>query len=156
MKLPVFPKPLIKVMTKLPTLPISAVMTGTINLIAWRTLRDLDWSSMRGRRFCVHIKDAGIKTYFSVTAKGFVPQVTETADVTFTATAEDFMRLALRQEDPDTLFFNRRLLIEGNTDLGLTVKNMLDSVELGDLVDRLPAGFAYIGHKLKASQFASA
>ena len=30
---------------------------------------------------------------------------------------------------PDTLFFNRELSIEGDTELGLVVKNMLDAVE---------------------------
>jgi predicted lipid carrier protein YhbT len=35
-----------------------------------------------------------------------------------------------REEDPDTLFFGRRLLMEGDTDLGLLVKNTLDGVEL--------------------------
>jgi predicted lipid carrier protein YhbT len=34
-----------------------------------------------------------------------------------------------RQEDPDTLFFNRSLSIEGDTELGLRVKNMLDALE---------------------------
>ena len=40
-----------------------------------------------------------------------------------------FLQLVARQEDPDTLFFNRELLIEGDTELGLVVKNMLDAVE---------------------------
>ena len=37
--------------------------------------------------------------------------------------------LATRREDPDTLFFNRRLNIEGDTETGLHVKNLLDSLE---------------------------
>ena len=40
------------------------------------------------------------------------------------------MMLALRKEDPDTLFFSRRLCMEGNTELGLLVKNTLDAQEL--------------------------
>lgn len=39
------------------------------------------------------------------------------------------MALALREEDPDTLFFSRRLRMEGDTDLGLLVKNTLDAVD---------------------------
>jgi predicted lipid carrier protein YhbT len=38
--------------------------------------------------------------------------------------------LARRQEDPDTLFFSRRLSMEGDTELGLLVKNTLDAIEL--------------------------
>jgi hypothetical protein len=37
--------------------------------------------------------------------------------------------LATRREDPDTLFFNRRLCIEGDTETGLHVKNLLDALE---------------------------
>ena len=40
------------------------------------------------------------------------------------------MLLAQRQQDPDTLFFNRRLVMEGDTELGLVVKNTPDALEL--------------------------
>lgn len=40
------------------------------------------------------------------------------------------MQLAQRQVDPDTLFFSRRLVMEGDTELGLIVKNALDALEL--------------------------
>jgi O2-independent ubiquinone biosynthesis accessory factor UbiT len=54
----------------------------------------------------------------------------EAADLTITATAPDFVRLARREEDPDTLFFSRRLSMQGDTELGLLVKNTLDALEL--------------------------
>ena len=44
-------------------------------------------------------------------------------DLRISASTRDFIALALRQEDPDALFFDRRLLMEGDTDLGLVVKN---------------------------------
>ena len=46
-------------------------------------------------------------------------------DLAFRADLSAFLQLAVRQEDPDTLFFNRQLSIEGDTELGLIVKNML-------------------------------
>jgi predicted lipid carrier protein YhbT len=70
-------------------------------------------------------------------------------DVTFTATAEDFARLSLRLEDPDTLFFNRRLLIEGDTDLGLTLKNLLDAVDWDELARRMPLGMGRLAQALR-------
>jgi predicted lipid carrier protein YhbT len=51
-------------------------------------------------------------------------------DLAISATAYDFLMLGTRQEDPDTLFFSRRLLVEGDTELGLIAKNTLDAVEL--------------------------
>ena len=41
----------------------------------------------------------------------------------------DYVQLALRNADPDTLFFERRLTISGDTDVGLIVKNALDRIE---------------------------
>ena len=35
------------------------------------------------------------------------------------------MSLANQQEDPDTLFFQRRLVIEGDAELGLVVNNTM-------------------------------
>ncbi|STL79926.1 sterol-binding protein [Escherichia coli] len=44
------------------------------------------------------------------------------ADVSFSADASDLLMIAARKQDPDTLFFQRRLVIEGDTELGLYVK----------------------------------
>ena len=41
----------------------------------------------------------------------------------------DSVYAGLRDEDPDTLFFARRLTIEGDTELGLMVKNALDALD---------------------------
>ena len=49
-------------------------------------------------------------------------------DVTVRASLADYLALALRREDPDTLFFTRRLVIEGDTALGLEIKNALDAL----------------------------
>ena len=51
-------------------------------------------------------------------------------DLTIAANAADFLALARREQDPDTLFFSRRLVMEGDTELGLMLKNMLDAMDL--------------------------
>lgn len=51
------------------------------------------------------------------------------ADLTIRSTASGFLALALRREDPDTLFFTRRLVMTGDTELGLVVKNLLDAID---------------------------
>ena len=61
----------------------------------------------------------------------------EIPDLAFRANLSAFLQLLARQEDPDTLFFNRELSIEGDTELGLVVKNMLDAIEWPTL-PRLP------------------
>jgi predicted lipid carrier protein YhbT len=56
----------------------------------------------------------------------------DASDLSIEGTVYDFLLLATRREDPDTLFFNRRLRLGGSTELGLYVKNFLDSLELED------------------------
>ncbi|MDH5190614.1 MAG: SCP2 sterol-binding domain-containing protein [Gammaproteobacteria bacterium] len=50
-------------------------------------------------------------------------------DVTISGKLQEFYALAVRNEDPDTLFFSRRLSMEGDTDAGLYLKNILDGLE---------------------------
>ncbi len=150
--LPRLPAALPRLLERLPHLPVSLALTTALNRTAWPELRRLDWQRLRGRRFGVRVRDLGLAAYFAVTESGFAPQVTAVADVTYTARAEDFLRLALRLEDPDTLFFDRRLVIEGDTELGLAAKNLLDAVELAAVLDRLPlplrAGIGIVQRRL--------
>lgn len=44
-----------------------------------------------------------------------------------------FAQLASQTCDPDTLFFQRKLVIEGDTELGLAMKNFMDSVDFNEL-----------------------
>ncbi len=55
---------------------------------------------------------------------------TQSEDLSIEGNTYEFLLLATRREDPDTLFFNRRLRLGGSTELGLYVKNFLDSLEL--------------------------
>lgn len=52
------------------------------------------------------------------------------ADVTLKSTFNPLILMISRKEDPDTLFFNRALSLEGSTALGLEIKNWLDSLDL--------------------------
>jgi predicted lipid carrier protein YhbT len=51
-------------------------------------------------------------------------------DLEISGTAYAFLQLATRVEDTDTLFFRRHLRTCGDTELGLYVKNLLDSMDL--------------------------
>lgn len=144
MKLPAFPRPLARAIARLPAFPPSAAFAAACNRTAWATLGELDWGAAYGKRFRVHVKDLGLSLYLSVSEFGLKAEKAGPVHVTFTATAEDFARLSLRLEDPDTLFFNRRLLIEGDTDLGLTLKNLLDAVDWDELARRMPLGLGRV------------
>ena len=62
----------------------------------------------------------------------------------------DFLLLLARREDPDTLFFSRRLVSEGDTELGLIVKNLLDALDPDAVLSRLPAPLARAARRLMA------
>ena len=77
------------------------------------------------------MRDARVAFDFSWNGQRFVPCKPQAeADLAISANAQDFLLLAQRRQDPDTLFFNRRLVMEGDTELGLVVKNALDALEL--------------------------
>jgi predicted lipid carrier protein YhbT len=77
------------------------------------------------------VLDAGMTLRFAYTERGFRPSFESApADLTMSARSRDFLALLLREEDADTLFFSRRLLMEGATELGLLVKNTLDGIDL--------------------------
>lgn len=50
----------------------------------------------------------------------------DAADATIRGRAAEFLLLLGRMEDPDTLFFQRRLEVTGDTTIGLTTRNLLD------------------------------
>lgn len=126
----ILPTWLSKVISKLPSKPPRFILVGTLNTMLKRELLPADMSLFAGRKFEIDVLDAGIKVRFSATEHKFIdtPFGGE-PDLRLAANSVDFMRMILREEDPDTLFFNRKLQIEGDTELGLITKNLLDSVD---------------------------
>jgi predicted lipid carrier protein YhbT len=82
-----------------------------------------------GKSVCIHIKDASSRIHFRIERGRLQPAAPGRTDVRISGTVEDFWRLATRAEDPDTLFFSRRLSIEGDTETGVHVKNLLDALD---------------------------
>ena len=89
---------------------------------------------LEGRRIRIRITDASVDWLIEATAAGFEPVDREwEEDVSISGELFDFALLATRQVDHDTLFFQRRIRIEGDTELGLGVKNTMDSMGWDDL-----------------------
>jgi len=115
---------------RLPQFPHSVALAVGLNLALRPHLTADTVELLRGRPICIRVEDAGIDFYVRLGDRGFVPLYAEAKpDVVFAACAYDFYLMARRLEDPDTLFFNRRLKIQGDTELGLVVKNALDAVD---------------------------
>jgi predicted lipid carrier protein YhbT len=136
-----FPAPLASLVARLPVAPPSLAFCIAANRLLWPELEALDWQPLAGRRYAVRVRDLGVTLRFTLGRRGFAPASGD-PDLTITATARDFLLLLGRREDPDTLFFSRRLVTEGDTELGLVAKNLLDALEPESALRRLPAPLA--------------
>jgi len=82
----------------------------------------------------IRVTDLNIDWLIRVGAEAFTPLDRRLGeDVSISGESPDFVLLATRQADPDTLFFQRRIRIEGDTELGLGIKNTMDSMDWDDL-----------------------
>lgn len=90
-------------------------------------LYDLD-----GKRLAIKIHDTRTELLFRIQGNQLKRQPKTSAnawDVRISGKLDAFWQLASRSEDPDTLFFNRTLAIEGETEAGLYLKNLLDAMD---------------------------
>jgi predicted lipid carrier protein YhbT len=119
---------------RLPQLPPSLALVAALNLALDRLLPRDTLEPLQGKHLRIRVTDAGMTLRFVLKGRAFRPAYDgHTADLTISARSRDFLALLLREEDADTLFFGRRLLMEGDTELGLLVKNTLDAIDFSTI-----------------------
>lgn len=129
-----FPKPLGRALSMLPSYPPSFLFSQGLNLALGRIIKPELLEPLYGKLVNIRVTDVGISLFFTINRSGFVAcKAGKTPDLAISATAHDFFLLGTRQEDPDTLFFSRRLVVEGETELGLLAKNTLDAIDMPKL-----------------------
>lgn len=102
-----------------------------------------DLEFLADRCLAIEIEDAGWRWPIALAdGRLRVLERSRSADVTIRGQSQAFMLMVTRSEDPDTLFFQRRLVIEGDTELGLGVKNFLDGLD----EERLPPPLRWALH----------
>jgi predicted lipid carrier protein YhbT len=125
---------------RLPQWPHTLALVAGLNAaLKMKLLPEAELSLLEGKLFRVRINDTGGEASYTYRDGMFRPlfRPGREPDLAFAANLSAYLQLLARQEDPDTLFFNRELEITGDTELGLIVKNMLDAVEWPSL-PRLP------------------
>lgn len=90
---------------------------------------------MAGRRLGIEVSDLGLCWVLTL-RDGRLAVVDGLPEASVRGSATDLLLLASRLEDADTLFFQRCLVLTGDTELGLTARNLLErlpweSVPLG-------------------------
>jgi predicted lipid carrier protein YhbT len=123
-------KPLLE---RLPMQPPALALSLALNRVLLPRLPADARAALTQRIVEVAVTDLGLNLRLQLTARGFevAPRGTPAA-LRIVAGAPAYLRLLRGDDDADRLFFERALVLEGDTELGLVLKNTLDA--LGPLV----------------------
>ncbi len=97
-----------------------------------------------GKSFSLEVVDMGVTAYLYCNKGKFQAWLPQTAsaqaDVRLAANAADLLQLASGMADADTLFFRRKLKMQGDTETGVALKYWLDSSQRPDWLKKLGLG----------------
>lgn len=127
---PILPSFLVRPLTWLPPMLHNQTLVLALNQALKKSLQNNELDFLEGQLLRINVLDAGMVYSVSLENGRFIAADNKSlSNIQFEGTLYDFLLLATRREDPDTLFFNRRLRLGGNTELGLELKNFLDALE---------------------------
>ncbi len=106
----------------------SRVLAQMLNHFLAKQIADGELTMLEGKTLGVSLRDAGVEYRLTLEGGALIASRTP-PDVVMSGDLHAFLEMLARREDPDTLFFQRRLAIEGDTALGLEIKNFLDRLE---------------------------
>jgi predicted lipid carrier protein YhbT len=86
-----------------------------------------DLAFLEGRCLGIEATDLALRWTIGLRG-GRLASVPDAPEASVRGTATDLLLLAGRAEDADTLFFQRRLVLTGDTELGLTARNLLEGL----------------------------
>lgn len=115
-----------------------APMRAAPLVVVLEAMRRAGWleppAALEGRTFSLTVDDFGLEVLFHCKGGRFLPGPFDgrDTDLTLHANALSYLRLISGDADTDTLFFQRRLSIRGDTALGLEVKYWLDAAPRPD------------------------
>lgn len=99
-----------------------------LNRVMADALRAGDLDFLRGKTVAIRVSDLDVGCRLRLARDGFVAAGERAPDVRFVGDAHTLLLLVTQREDADTLFFQRRLRIEGDTATGVHLKNFLDAL----------------------------
>lgn len=138
----IMPKVLRPSLRLLPFIAQKTILLPALSSVFHEAIEDSDFEFLQGKWLKIAITDLELTWWLSfddnkliMAPKDEMAANNQNEDVSFSATGDDLVLIAGRKQDPDTLFFQRRLKIEGDTELGLEVKNLIDAID----IDQLPS-----------------
>ncbi|QIK38889.1 sterol-binding protein [Caldichromatium japonicum] len=108
----------------------SQALAAILNQVMREAIAAGELDFLQGRQIAIEIADLGLRYRLGL-ENGCIRGYGDTrpADASIAGDLYEFLLLAARREDADTLFFQRRLRMSGDTELGLYLKNFLDAFE---------------------------
>jgi predicted lipid carrier protein YhbT len=117
------------IVQRLPVQPPSFVVARMLDLVLWPKLDASARDALSGRTVEVELVETGLRVRLCLSARGFaVAPASEAPAVCIRARTDALWRLARGIDDADRLFFERALVIQGDTEFGLILKNTLDAI----------------------------
>lgn len=105
------------------------VITKLMNRLVVSALPPDTLTFLTQRKLAIEVEDLGLRWVFMGNGNNLQALPVETtAEATIRGKVLDLLLLASQLEDPDTLFFQRRLIMTGDTALGLETRNVLDQL----------------------------
>ncbi len=146
---PIFPAILAIPVASIPEKYSATVIVKSLNIMLAQALEEGDLDFLQDNNVSVNVIDLKLKFGLTLKNEKLHASQWQTSDnLNLSGNLYDFMLLACRKEDSDTLFFHRRLKMEGSTDLGLEVKNLLDGMDMDTVRFHKPLDFA-LHHSIK-------
>lgn len=114
---------------RLPMHPPSVALATALNRLLLPKLPRDAREALTDRPVAVDVTDLGLSLKLELGREGFAVARTGRATVLrIAAAAPAFWRLLAGQDDADRLFFERQLVMEGDTEMALVLKNTLDAL----------------------------
>ena len=128
---PVFPAPLSLPLKMVPLFVHSKALVAILNRMFDKDLKDGELDFLQDKIVHISVEDADLEYCFTLNKEILIAvDSNKPADLFLKGTVYDYLLLASRREDADTLFFRRQLRMQGDTELGLYVKNFLDGLDM--------------------------
>ncbi|QQX79144.1 SCP2 sterol-binding domain-containing protein [Shewanella sp. KX20019] len=145
------PKALSQPLALIPFSLKADLLKRILGLMLAEQARDEELDFLLERWVAINIEDLGLT--FEVSYNGhWQVRPLQSAEVTFKSNSKALLLIVAAKEDPDTLFFQRKLSIEGDTELGLEVKNLLLSVEFDAMPTAISTAVTKLAEALQALQ----
>lgn len=109
------------------------ILSTILNQVLRNERHEGELDFLEGRVVQIKVSDAGLSYSLTLKHDAIAEAGDRAVELTIIGTVYDYLLLISGREDPDTLFFQRHLVMDGDTGLGVYLKNMLAAIEMEQL-----------------------